>query len=117
MTPYATPPGGLPPQTALSTSRAQFHESFAVIPKRVMSDIVTSALPGWTDARAWILARPLSGFAETFAQLIVELAPGGRSTAPEPDPLGQGVLFAEIFLFHESLDRTRQHSPKTQGHF
>lgn len=93
MTDYATPPGSLPPQTALTTTRAQFHESFAVIPHGVMRDIVTSALPGWTKTRAWILARPLTGFAETFAQLIVELAPGGGSDAPEPDPNGQAVLF------------------------
>ena len=26
-----------------------------------------SLLPGWTNTRVWILARPLSGFAETFA--------------------------------------------------
>ncbi|WP_227286108.1 bifunctional allantoicase/(S)-ureidoglycine aminohydrolase [Boseongicola sp. H5] len=93
MTSYATPQGGLPPQTALATTRAQFHESFAVIPRGVMRDIVTSALPGWSGARAWILARPLTGFAETFAQLIVELAPGGGSESPELDKTGQAVIF------------------------
>jgi (S)-ureidoglycine aminohydrolase len=93
MSDYATPPGGLPPQTQLLTGRAIFTEAYAVIPRGVMTDIVTSALPHWQDARAWIIARPLSGFAETFAQLIVELAPGGGSERPEPDPQAEGVIF------------------------
>ena len=86
-------PGGLPPQTALMTQRAVFTEAYAVIPRGVMRDIVTSALPGWAATRSWTLARPLSGFAETFAHLILEVGPGGGSDAPEPDPLAQGVLF------------------------
>jgi (S)-ureidoglycine aminohydrolase len=93
MSDYATPPGGLPPQTRLLTGRAIFTEAYAVIPRGVMTDIVTSALPLWHGARAWIVARPLSGFAETFAQLIVELAPGGGSERPEPDPQAEGVIF------------------------
>lgn len=74
---YYTPKGGLPPQTNLLTGRAIFTDSYAVIPKGVMSDIVTSNLPHWTKTRAWIIARPLSGFAETFAQYIVEVSKGG----------------------------------------
>ena len=31
------------------------------------SDIVTSYLPFWDDTRLWVIARPLSGFAETFS--------------------------------------------------
>ncbi|MCJ2024313.1 bifunctional allantoicase/(S)-ureidoglycine aminohydrolase [Methylobacterium sp. J-067] len=85
--------GGLPPQTALMTGRAVFTEAYAVLPHGVMSDIVTSLLPGWERSRAWILARPLSGFAETFAQYLMEVAPGGGSERPEPDPQAQGVLF------------------------
>jgi len=64
-----------------------------VIPRGVMTDIVTSRLPGWTGTRAWILARPLSGFAETFAQYILDIAPQGGSQSPEPDPGAEGVLF------------------------
>ncbi|WP_227257976.1 bifunctional allantoicase/(S)-ureidoglycine aminohydrolase [Kangsaoukella pontilimi] len=90
---YYTPRGGHPGQDQLLTGRAVFTEAYAVIPKGVMRDIVTSTLPGWRDTRAWILARPLSGFAETFAQLIVEVAPGGGADAPEPDPMGEGVVF------------------------
>jgi (S)-ureidoglycine aminohydrolase len=85
--------GGLPGQTSLMTGRAVFTEAYAVIPRGVMSDIVTSFLPGWDGTRAWILARPLSGFAETFAQYLMEVAPGGGSERPEPDARAQGVLF------------------------
>ncbi|KQT83287.1 hypothetical protein ASG51_17045 [Methylobacterium sp. Leaf465] len=46
----------------------QFTEAYAVIPRGVMSDIVTSVLPFWEHTQAWMLARPLSGFSETFAQ-------------------------------------------------
>jgi (S)-ureidoglycine aminohydrolase len=90
---YFAPHGGLPGQTELLTGRAVFTESYAVIPRGVMSDIVTSFLPFWTDTRAWIIARPLSGFAETFSQYIMEVSPGGGSTRPEPDAAVQGVLF------------------------
>ncbi len=90
---YATPPGGLPPQTQLMTDRAIFTEAYAVIPKGVQRDIVTSLFPGWEGARGWILARPLSGFAETFSWTIMELSPGGGSDAPEADPEAAAALF------------------------
>ena len=90
---YAKPIGGHPQQTALLSDRAVFTEAYAVIPKGVMRDIVTSYFPFWSDTRAWILARPLSGFAETFSQTIVEVAPGGGSDRPDPDPEAEAVLF------------------------
>jgi (S)-ureidoglycine aminohydrolase len=90
---YHVPTGGHPPQTELLTSRAVFTPSYAVIPKGVMRDIVTSALPFWEKTRVWVIARPLSGFAETFSQYIVEVAPAGGSDAPEPDAGAEGVLF------------------------
>jgi (S)-ureidoglycine aminohydrolase len=90
---YYAPHGGLPGQIELLTGRAMFTESYAVIPKGVMSDIVTSFLPHWSKTRAWIIARPLSGFAETFSQYIMEVSPGGGSDKPEPDPQAEGVLF------------------------
>ncbi|MGJ5133287.1 bifunctional allantoicase/(S)-ureidoglycine aminohydrolase [Bradyrhizobium oligotrophicum] len=90
---YFVPHGGHPPQTDLLTGRAVFTEAYAVIPKGVMRDIVTSALPFWNKTRTWVIARPLSGFAETFSQYIVEVSPGGGSTQPEPDPEAEGVLF------------------------
>jgi (S)-ureidoglycine aminohydrolase len=85
--------GGLPPQTQLMTGRAIFTGAYAVIPKGVMSDIVASLLPHWTNTRAWIIARPLSGFAETFSQYIMEVGPQGGSTSPEPDLEAQAALF------------------------
>ena len=90
---YYAPHGGLPPQTQLLTGRAVFTTSYAVIPKGVMTDIVTSALPHWNKTRAWIIARPLSGFAETFSQYIMEVSAGGGSDQPEPDKNAEAVLF------------------------
>jgi (S)-ureidoglycine aminohydrolase len=58
-----------------------------------MRDIVTSLLPFWENTRAWIIARPLSGFAETFSQYIMEVGEGGGSTQPEPDKTAEAVLF------------------------
>ncbi len=93
MSSYYAPPGGLPPQTALMTQRAVFTESYAVIPRGCFSDIVTSFLPGWRRTRAWIVARPLSGFAETFSQYVMEVQPGGGSDAPDAETGAQHVLF------------------------
>ncbi|GAB4382449.1 bifunctional allantoicase/(S)-ureidoglycine aminohydrolase [Albidovulum sp.] len=90
---YATPPGGLPPQTALMTGRAIFTEAYCVIPRGCFSDIVTSRLPGWSGTRMWLIARPMSGFAETFSQYVMEVAPGGGSRAPEPEAEAEGVIF------------------------
>ena len=71
---YFAPHGGLPGQTTLLTDRAVFTEAYAFIPKGVMRDIVTSYLPFWDKTRAWIIARPLSGFARP--------AGGGGSVHP-----------------------------------
>ncbi|SHK06267.1 (S)-ureidoglycine aminohydrolase [Shimia gijangensis] len=90
---YYTPAGGLPPQTQLLTDRAMFTDAYAVIPRGTMTDIVTSFLPFWSEARFWVIARPLSGFAETFSHYIAEVAPGGGSERPELDSNAQGVLF------------------------
>ena len=89
---YFAPTGGHPPQTELMTGRAVFTEAYAVIPKGVMQDIVTSCLPHWEGTRAWIIARPLSGFAETFSWYVVEVAPGGGSERPDDDPDAEAVL-------------------------
>lgn len=101
---YYAPKGGLPPQTAVMTDRAVFTEAYAVIPKGVMTDIVTSALPHWSGTRAWILARPLSGFAETFSQYIVEVLPGGGCNQPEPDADAEGILFVVEGTLTVTLD-------------
>ena len=93
MSSYFSPDGGLPPQTHLLTDRAVVKEAYTVIPKGVLRDIVTSNLPGWTKTRSWILARPIAGFATTFSQLIVEVAPGGGSDKPEAEAGVEGVIF------------------------
>ncbi len=90
---YYAPAGGLPGQTELTTNRAVFTEAYAVLPRGTMRDIVTSLLPFWEKTRLWVIARPLSGFAETFSQYIVEVLPGGGSDHPEADPGAEGVLF------------------------
>lgn len=90
---YFAPDGGHPPQTQLLTDRAVFTDAYAVIPKGTMRDIVTSYLPFWEGTRLWVLSRPLSGFAETFSQYIMEVQPGGGSDRPENDADAQGVIF------------------------
>ncbi len=90
---YYAPKGGHPGQETLLTDRAMFTDAYAVIPRGTMRDIVTSALPFWTGTRVWVLSRPLSGFAETFSQYIVEVAPEGGSDRPETDPMAEGVIF------------------------
>lgn len=90
---YYAPTGGSPAQTQLLTDRAVFTEAYAFIPKGVMMDIVTSCLPFWDNTRLWVLSRPLSGFAETFSQYIMELDSGGGSDRPELDKSAQAVLF------------------------
>ena len=90
---YGGPEAGHPGQDKLLTGRAVFTEAYAVIPRGTMQDIVTSLLPFWDNTRAWILARPLSGFSETFSHYLMEVGPGGGSTQPEPDPGAEAVLF------------------------
>lgn len=90
---YYAPHGGHPGQEQLLTDRAIFTEAYAVIPKGTMRDIVTSFLPFWEGTRLWVLARPMSGFAETFSQYIMEVVPGGGSDQPESDSGAQAVLF------------------------
>ncbi|MBP9048762.1 MAG: bifunctional allantoicase/(S)-ureidoglycine aminohydrolase [Tabrizicola sp.] len=106
MTGYYAPPGGLPPQTALMTQRAVFTSAYAFIPKGCFSDIVTSSLPGWARTKLWLIARPMSGFAETFSQYVMEVAPGGGSDAPDPDLGAEHWLFFTGGLATLTLDGT-----------
>ncbi len=97
---YYSPSGGLPPQTQLLSDRAIFTEAYAIIPKRVLTDIVISYLPFWTGMRMWVIARPMSGFSETFSQYIVEVSPQGGSDKPELDPQAESVLFVVSGVMH-----------------
>jgi (S)-ureidoglycine aminohydrolase len=101
---YYVPTGGLPAQSQIMTDRAVFKDAYAVIPKGVMSDIVTSFLPNWVDARFWIIARPLTGFAETFSHYIAEVAPNGGSTDPEVDASVESVLFVVAGTIELSIE-------------
>lgn len=101
---YAFPPGGLPDQNELATGRAVFKTAYAVIPKGTMSDITASLVPGWTKSRFWVLARPLSGFAETFSQYAGEIESGGGSNSPECDPEAESVLFVTAGTAEISID-------------
>lgn len=92
-TSYFAPKGGHPGQNQLLTDRAMFTEAYAVIPKGTMRDITTSFLPFWDNTRLWVIARPLTGFAETFSHYIMEVGPGGGSDRAETDPEAEGVLF------------------------
>ncbi|AXC49299.1 (S)-ureidoglycine aminohydrolase [Paracoccus suum] len=112
---YAGPVAGLPPQTGMTTDTAVFTQAYAVIPRTVMRDIVTSFLPGWTGMRMWMLARPLSGFAETFSQYIVELAEGGGCDRAEDDPTVQSAIFVTGGEMDLSVDGVT--SRLRPGHF
>ena len=90
---YYSEMGGHPDQTNLLSDRAVFTDAYAVIPKGSMRDIVTSFLPFWDGTRLWVISRPLSGFAETFSQYIMEVQPGGGSDRPETDKDAEGVVF------------------------
>jgi (S)-ureidoglycine aminohydrolase len=106
MTGYFAPAGGLPPQTALMTGRAVFTGSYCVIPRGCFSDIVTSFLPGWRDTRLWLIARPMSGFSETFSQYVMEVATGGGADAPDPDTGAEHWLFFTGGLATLTIDGT-----------
>ena len=82
---------------------------------KTFSDIITSLLPFWEDARFWVIARPLSGFAETFSQYIAEVQPGGGSDRPETDPAAQAVIFVVEGAMTLTLDGTA-HEMETGGY-
>ncbi len=90
---YYVPKGGLPTQDESCEDKSRFTSSYLMIDKRSLTDITSSFLPEWTKTRLWVLARPMSGFAETFSHYVMEVSPGGGSSSPEPDPTAQGVLF------------------------
>ena len=87
------PRGGLPGQHELLTGRAVTTESYAVIPRGVMTDIVTSSLPHWEHTRLWVLAKPMSGFSTTFSHYLMDVEARGGSERPEPDKAAEGVVF------------------------
>lgn len=106
---YWAPTGGHPPQSDLLTDRALVTEAYTVIPRGVLRDIVTSNLPEWTGTRSWVLSKPVAGGAVTFSQTILEVAPGGGSEKPEPQPEVEGFLFVmagTLEVTHEGTAHT-----------
>ena len=90
---YALPAAGMPDQTERIADRAIFTTAYAFIPRTVMTDVVASFLPLWDKTRLWVLARPLSGFAETFSHYLMEVDEGGGSDRPDDSSRAQHVLF------------------------
>ncbi|MCI9887055.1 (S)-ureidoglycine aminohydrolase [Micrococcales bacterium 31B] len=90
---YQFAPAGLPPQTDVMRSSAIVTEAYTVIPASVNRDIVTGPLPYWESTRTWIINRPVAGGATTFAQYLVEVAPGGGSDRPEEQPEVESFIF------------------------
>ena len=103
---YPAAPGGLPPQSAFAAGRAVFTDAYAVIPHSVLRDITTSFLPGWTGTRLWVLARPMTGFSETFSHYLVETTPGGGSATPESDTSAEAVIFVTGGSLQLQIDGT-----------
>ena len=112
---YAFPPGGLPDQSVSPEGTAVFTEAYAVLPAITQRDIVTSLLPGWTGMRMWVLARPMSGFSETFSQYAVELQAAGGTDAPEVDDEVQSVIFVAAGQVTLNIDGAR-HVLKAGGY-
>lgn len=106
---YYYPNGGLPSQQEIMTDRAVLKNAYAIIPKGVMTDIVASQLPHWQHSRFWVIARPLSGFAETFSHYIAEISPNGGSTTPEGDDNIEAVLFVVNGLLDLIIDGKVHH--------
>jgi (S)-ureidoglycine aminohydrolase len=104
MTGYYAPKGGLPPQTSLMTGRAVFTTAYAFIPKGCFSDIVVSYLPGWDQTRLWLIARPMSGFSETFSQYVMEVQPGGGSDAPDAETGAEHFIFVTDGILTLTID-------------
>ncbi len=110
------PKGGRPPQTDLLTGRAVFTEAYAVIPKGVMRDIVTTYLPFWDKTRVWILVAAALGFAETFSQYIMEVEPGGGSEQAGARRRRRGRAFRHGRRGHASSSAGKTHRLQPGGY-
>ena len=64
---YFSDLGGMPEPSSFLSDRAIFKEAYIFIPRGCIRDIVVSILPNWAKARCWVLAKPLTGFIETFS--------------------------------------------------
>ena len=101
---YYAPLGGLPPQRDFTGDKSRFTPSYLMIDKIALTDITASLLPQWRDTRLWVLARPMTGFSETFSHYIMDVAAGGGSDHPEDDANAEAVLFVVAGEGHLTLD-------------
>ncbi|MCY4541167.1 MAG: bifunctional allantoicase/(S)-ureidoglycine aminohydrolase [Rhodobacteraceae bacterium] len=101
---YAVPPGGVPDQRREIGTRANFTNSYALIPASSQRDVVTSRLPNWNGTKLWVLARPMSGFSETFSHYVLEVESGGGSDVPETAFGVEAVLFVTAGRLEVSID-------------
>jgi len=85
--------GPVPPQSTRLDTRAVVTEAYTFIPAGCQTDIVSSRLPHWDSTLAWVIAKPMAGFASTFSQYLVEVAAGGGSKNPETYAGVEHVLF------------------------
>ena len=70
---YFSDLGGMPEPSSFLSDRAIFKEAYIFIPRGCIRDIVVSVLPNWDKTRCWVLAKPLTGFIETFSYYLMEL--------------------------------------------
>jgi len=101
---YYAPLGGLPPQRDFTGDKSRFTPSYLMIDKIALTDITASLLPQWRDTRLWVLARPMTGFSETFSHYIMDVAAGGGSNHPDDDANAEAVLFVVAGEGHLTLD-------------
>ena len=91
---YSVPPGGLPAADRADHRPGTLHRGVRRAAARHDERHRRQPyLPHWERPALWVLARPLTGFAETFSQYVVEVAPGGGATAPSPTREAEAVLF------------------------
>ena len=101
---YYAPLGGLPPQRDFTGDKSRFTPSYLMIDKIALTDITASLLPQWRSTRLWVLARPMTGFSETFSHYIMDVAAGGGSDHPDDDANAEAVLFVVAGEGHLTLD-------------
>ncbi len=105
---YFSDLGGMPQPDTFKSDRAIFKEAYIFIPRGCIRDIVVSFFPGWTNTRSWVLAKPLTGFTETFSYYLMELSEGGGSTKPDPDQSVESIIFVTEGEVSLEIDSQRE---------
>ena len=106
---YFSDLGGMPEPNNFLSDQAIFKEAYIFIPRGCIRDIVVSFFSNWINTRSWVLAKPLTGFTETFSYYIMEMSEDGGSTKPDPDDSVESILFVvegEPFL---EIEKQKEH--------